>query len=55
MKIAVVRKYRGSYRIQFVGTSHEECFQYMRTNKGWSDLIYLNEDGSFGRLSSWIL
>ena len=44
----------GTATIVFKG-SYEECINYMRTHRNWHDLVSLNEDGSFGRYSSWVL
>jgi hypothetical protein len=48
---AVIDKNRN---IKFKGT-YDECISYMRIHTKWEDLISLNDDGSFGRLSSWVL
>jgi hypothetical protein len=54
MKCAVIHEVGGIPRVRIKGT-YDDCIQYMRTHTRWSDLIYLNEDGSFGRLASWVL
>lgn len=51
---AVIKGSQGNIKTLFKG-SHEECIQWMRTHRGWDDLINLKEDGSYGRLSSWVL
>lgn len=51
---AVIHEVGGIPSVRFKG-NHEECIEYMRNHRNWSDLIYLNSDGSHGRLSSWIL
>ena len=35
--------------------NHDECLNYMRTHNDWMDLVYMQEDGSLGGLSSWVL
>lgn len=56
MKCAVIHEVGGIPRVRIKGT-YDECINYMRTTSSryWSDLIYLNGDGSFGRLASWVL
>lgn len=40
--------------ILFTGT-HEECITFMNNSKLKDiDLRYLNDDGTLGRLSSWV-
>lgn len=47
MKCAVVKGSRqeGNVRIRYKG-SYDACIEFMRINRNWDDLIYLNEDGS---------
>ena len=44
----------GTVKVLFKG-SYDECIAFMRKSKEDVDLVNLNEDGSFGRLSSWVL
>ena len=50
---AVIRG-RQRQTVRFIGTT-DECYEYMRTHRGWSDLRCVNTDGTLGRLSSWVL
>ncbi len=54
MKAAVILHTDHLDKIMFSG-SYEDCINYMRKRKCWSDLRYLNEDGSLGRLASYVL
>jgi hypothetical protein len=54
MKAAVIHEVGGIPRIRFKG-SYDDCITYMKTHDRWSDLVYLNDDGSLGRLASWVL
>lgn len=43
--------------IVFTGT-REECYSFMKShryNVTWNDLRYINDDGTPGRMSSWII
>jgi hypothetical protein len=40
--------------ILFIG-HREACYVYMKTHTNWADIRYINDDGSLGHMSSWVL
>jgi hypothetical protein len=58
MKAAVIRNEDYGVRILYKGR-YEACIEFIRIlvhqNCDNFDLRYLNEDGSLGRLASWVL